>query len=55
MNVSCDISYVEVYHLHILYGFLDNFLELKTWQWFETQITLANVAQPQCLVTEIMY
>jgi len=23
MNGSCDISYVEVYHLHILYGFFD--------------------------------
>jgi len=29
MNDSCDILNVEVYHLHILYGFLDFLFGIK--------------------------
>jgi len=42
MNGLCYILYVEAYHLHILYGFLDFLFGIKTWQWFETQITFGK-------------
>lgn len=45
MNGSCDISYVEVYHLHILYGFLDYFFwNEKYGNGLKHRLHLANVA-----------